>query len=40
MHVLLHSAHHRGQIAFELRASGQEPAYTDFIHAALEFFIK
>jgi len=33
-HVLMHSAHHRGQIAFDLRASGQTPAYTDFIHAA------
>lgn len=32
-HVLLHSAQHRGQIALDLRAAGQTPAYTDFIHA-------
>ncbi|MGO8794687.1 MAG: DinB family protein [Candidatus Sulfotelmatobacter sp.] len=33
-HVLLHSAYHRGQIASRVRASGEQPAYTDFIHAA------
>jgi len=33
MHVLLHSAYHRGQIALEMRAAGMETAYTDFIHA-------
>jgi uncharacterized damage-inducible protein DinB len=33
-HVLLHSAYHRGQIAAQMRADGNEPAYTDFIHAA------
>jgi len=33
LHVLLHSAYHRGQIALEMRAAGVEPAYTDFIHA-------
>jgi uncharacterized damage-inducible protein DinB len=32
-HVVIHSAYHRGQIASDLRASGQEPAYTDYIHA-------
>jgi uncharacterized damage-inducible protein DinB len=32
-HVTIHSAYHRGQIASDLRAAGQEPAYTDFIHA-------
>jgi uncharacterized damage-inducible protein DinB len=32
-HVLLHSAYHRGQIASQMRANGQTPAYTDFIHA-------
>lgn len=32
-HVLLHSAYHRGQIAFELRRLGSTPAYTDYIHA-------
>jgi len=33
MQVLMHSAQHRGQIALDLRADGQTPAYTDFIHA-------
>lgn len=33
MHVLMHSAYHRGQIALEMRSAGTEPAYTDFIHA-------
>ncbi len=32
-HVLLHSAYHRGQIAADMRTAGQEPAYTDYIHA-------
>jgi len=32
-HVLLHSAYHRGQIASQMRAGGEAPAYTDFIHA-------
>ncbi len=34
MHVIMHSAYHRGQIAMEMRASGLDPAYTDFIQAA------
>lgn len=33
MHVMMHSAYHRGQIAGDMRASGLEPVYTDFIHA-------
>lgn len=33
MHVVMHSAYHRGQIAADMRASGIEPVYTDFIHA-------
>jgi len=33
-HVVLHSAYHRGQIASQMRAAGEQPAYTDFIHAA------
>jgi len=33
MHVVLHSAYHRGQIATDMRAAGFSPAYTDFIHA-------
>ena len=32
-HVVLHSAYHRGQIASLMRAGGDAPAYTDFIHA-------
>jgi len=32
LHVVTHSAYHRGQIAADVRASGQTPAYTDFIH--------
>jgi len=31
-HAVLHSAYHRGQIAMGERATGREPAYTDFIH--------
>ena len=31
-HVVMHSAYHRGQIAAEMRATGDVPAYTDFIH--------
>src|SRR5579862_6615650 len=34
LHVITHSAYHRGQIATAMRAAGHEPAYTDFIHAA------
>ena len=30
-HVVMHSAYHRGQIAFAMRAGGLNPAYTDFI---------
>jgi uncharacterized damage-inducible protein DinB len=32
-HVVIHSAYHRGQIASDLRATGSDPAYTDYIHA-------
>jgi len=32
-HVVLHSAYHRGQIATQMRAGGEAPAHTDFIHA-------
>ena len=38
--VILHSAYHRGQIATHMRASGQTPAYTDFIHGARQGLIK
>ena len=33
MHVVMHSAYHRGQIASKMRAAGFTPAYTDFIQA-------
>ena len=33
MHVVMHSAYHRGQIAADMRAAGHQPAYTDLIHA-------
>jgi uncharacterized damage-inducible protein DinB len=33
MHVFLHSAYHRGQVASHVRASGGTPATTDFVHA-------
>jgi uncharacterized damage-inducible protein DinB len=39
-HVILHSAYHRGQIASETRAAGEQPAYTDFIHAARQNLIE
>ena len=39
-HVLLHSAYHRGQIASVTRAGGEQPAYTDFIHAARQGLIE
>lgn len=39
-HVVLHSAYHRGQIASHMRANGQSPAYTDFIHAVRQGVVK
>ena len=39
-HVLLHSAYHRGQIAADLRATGHTPAYTDYIHAVRQGFVR
>ena len=39
-HVILHSAYHRGQIASHMRASGQTPAYTDFIHAVRQNLVR
>lgn len=33
MHVVMHSAYHRGQIASNMRTAGFTPAYTDFIQA-------
>ena len=40
MHVLMHSAYHRAQIASNLRAAGHQPAYTDFIHSVRQGFVK
>lgn len=39
MHVVMHSAYHRGQIAADMRAAGFTPAYTDFIHAVRRGFV-
>jgi uncharacterized damage-inducible protein DinB len=39
-HVILHSAYHRGQIASQVRAGGEIPVYTDFIHAVRQGFIE
>jgi uncharacterized damage-inducible protein DinB len=36
LHVALHGAYHRGQIASDVRAAGRDPAHTDFIHATRE----
>jgi len=38
--VTLHSAYHRGQIASQLRAGGETPAYTDYIHAVRQDLIE
>ena len=38
-HVALHSTHHRGQIASEVRAAGGTPGATDFIHAVRQGMI-
>ena len=40
LHVVIHSAHHRGQIASDLRAAGFTPAYTDFIHAVRQGLVE
>jgi len=40
LHVVMHSAYHRGQIASHMRANGQTPAYTDYIHAVRQGFVK
>jgi uncharacterized damage-inducible protein DinB len=39
MHVVLHGAYHRGQIATIVRGSGETPAYTDYIHCVRQGFI-
>jgi uncharacterized damage-inducible protein DinB len=40
LHVVMHSAYHRGQMASDVRASGHTPAYTDFIHCVRQGFIE
>lgn len=39
-HVTVHSAYHRGQIASDVREAGEEPAYTDYIHAVRQRHIE
>ena len=39
MHVVMHSAYHRGQIAISVREAGYEPAYTDLIHVIRQGFV-
>jgi uncharacterized damage-inducible protein DinB len=39
-HLVIHSAYHRGQIAADVRAAEQEPAYTDYIHAVRQGLIE
>ena len=40
MHVVMHSAYHRGQIASDMRVAGCTPAYTDFIHCVRQELIE
>ena len=40
LHVLMHSAYHRGQIATDMRAAGFTPAYTDFIHGVRQGMVE
>jgi len=40
MHVIVHSAYHRGQIATDMRAAGCTPTYTDFIHAVRQGMVE
>lgn len=40
LHVVIHSAYHRGQIASQVRAAGETPADTDFIHAVRQGKVK
>jgi uncharacterized damage-inducible protein DinB len=39
LHIIMHSAYHRGQIAADMRAAGFTPASTDFIHAVRQGFV-
>ena len=40
MHVVTHSAYHRGQIAAAMRAAGHTPAYTDLIHGVRQKLVE
>ena len=40
IHVTIHSAYHRGQIAADVRSAGSSPAYTDYIHAVRQGLVK
>ena len=40
LHVVMHSAYHRGQMASDMRASGHTPAYTDFIHCIRQGLVR
>jgi uncharacterized damage-inducible protein DinB len=40
LHVIMHSAYHRGQVASDMRAAGFTPAFTDFIHAIRQGSLK
>jgi uncharacterized damage-inducible protein DinB len=40
LHVVMHAAYHRGQIAADTRAAGYTPAYTDFILAVRQGLIE
>ena len=40
LHVIMHSAYHRGQIAADMRAAGFTPASTDFIHGVRQGLVE
>lgn len=40
LQTVTHSVYHRGQIAAELRAAGETPVLTDFIHAVRQGFVE
>ena len=40
LHVVTHSAYHRGQIAAAVREAGGTPAYTDFAHAVRQGLVE
>ena len=40
MHVIMHSAYHRGQIATDMRGAGFTPTLTDFIHGVRQGLVE